>query len=85
MQEGNRPADLLRQKTIHNSNNYLGEPNNLGFENCVEMHANDPNFKWNDDTCDERQAFICKARATQDGGTTCPDCGDATEPPGVCK
>ena len=49
------------------------------------MDEADPNFKWITDHCEDRQAFICKAPATQNGNTNCPDCGDATEPPGVCK
>ena len=63
----------------------LGQPDNIGFANCANMWTADPNFKWDDQGCDNRKAFICKAPATQDGNTNCPDCGDATEPPGVCK
>ena len=60
----------------------------MGFENCVEMWSQDPNYKWNDCPCDGsigKNAFICKAPATADGDINCPDCGDATEPPGACK
>ena len=63
-----------------------GQPDNNNYkENCVEMWGTDPNFKWNDGPCDYKKAFVCKAPATADGDVNCPDCGDATDPPGVCK
>ena len=46
------------------------------------MWGTDPNFKWNDGPCDYKKAFVCKAPATADGDVNCPDCGDATDPPG---
>ena len=64
----------------------LGQPDNNNYkENCVEMWGTDPNFKWNDGPCDYKKAFVCKAPATADGDVNCPDCGDATDPPGDCK
>ena len=63
-----------------------GQPDNNNYkENCVEMWGTDPNFKWNDGPCDYKKAFVCKAPATADGDVNCPDCGDATDPPGDCK
>ena len=63
-----------------------GQPDNNNYkENCVEMWGADPNFKWNDGPCDYKKAFVCKAPATEEGGLNCPDCGDATDPPGDCK
>ena len=63
----------------------LGQPDNIAYSNCANMWTGDPNFKWDDQECGNRKAFICKAPATQDGNIDCPDCGDATEPPGVCE
>ena len=77
-------AGLFSRRKHQNA--HSGQPDNGDFkENCVEMWGQDPNFKWNDGPCDYKKAFICKATATQDGNINCPDCGDATEPPGVCK
>ena len=85
---GNEIIRILDEDFAYILNFNIGQPDNMGFENCVEMWSQDANYKWNDCPCDGsigKNAFICKAPATADGDINCPDCGDATEPPGVCK
>jgi hypothetical protein len=56
-----------------------GEPNNIGEENCGEF-SQVPDYAWNDDDCSEKQAFICKMKATEDPDNPVIDDGGATTP-----
>uniref|UniRef100_A0A8C3SGA8 C-type lectin domain-containing protein n=1 Tax=Chelydra serpentina TaxID=8475 RepID=A0A8C3SGA8_CHESE len=47
----------LSGEAIGYSNWAGGEPNNLGTEDCVEIHSDG---KWNDRSCNEKRLIICE-------------------------
>jgi len=54
------------------SNWLIGEPNNKGDEDCVQMMVDPPlqRGKWNDDSCDRATNYICRAPSAQ--SAKCP-------------